>query len=171
MYSKQRISGALLALGLGLFAAVASAGPGGGKGDGGGDGQRGRRCGGTLTVVNPDGTEKNFEPASIFLDGMPTRMIEQGEKPRAGIKVDDLLARLKAARVKAATCDGRAEDFPTGLPFEGDVYVVVTGRGSLKFVKEIRPGNFINLLQDVQRLRFHAADAGDGRRHGEAGRR
>lgn len=162
MHSKQRISAVLL----GVFAAVASAGPG----DGGGDGQRGRRCGGTLTVVNPDGTEKSFEPASTFIDGMPTRMIEQGEKPRAGIKLEHLLGRLKAARVKVATCDGRVEDFPSGLPFEGDVYLVVTGRGSLKFVKEIRPGNFINVLQDVQRLRFHAADAGDGRRHSEAGR-
>jgi hypothetical protein len=54
-------------------------------------------------------------------------------------------------------CSDKSQELPAGLPVEGEIYVVVTGRGSLKFAREVRPGVFANVVQNVKHLRFHAA--------------
>ncbi|HUR41168.1 MAG TPA: hypothetical protein VM240_08355 [Verrucomicrobiae bacterium] len=140
-----------------LSAGVANAGPGPGGGKGG-DGPR-KRCGGSVQVVLPDGSQKTFDPAADFLRGLPVRDIQQGESPRPAIKLDDILARLGARSVRVSDCHSAGQDLPTGLPLEGDVYMVLTGRGLLKFVREVQPGRFVNLIQNIHSLRFRG-DAG-----------
>jgi hypothetical protein len=140
-----------------LLAAWASAearGPG--TGTGGGKGIR-NKCGSTLSVVLPDGTEKTFKPAMELFNGMPTKHIDQGESPRPAVKLFDMLAHFDAAWVKTFDCNDGVQDMPIGLPVEGEIYVVSTGRGSLKFVREVRPGVYSNIAQNIKRLRFHAA--------------
>ena len=140
-----------------LLAASASAesrGPG--TGTGGGKGVR-NKCGSTLSVVLPDGAEKTFKPASELFKGMPTKDIDQGENPRPAVKLVDMLAHFDAVWVKSFDCNDGAQDLPFGLPVEGEIYVVSTGRGSLKVVREVRPGVYSNIAQNIKRLRFHAA--------------
>lgn len=140
-----------------LLAASASAearGPG--TGTGGGKGVR-NKCGSTLSVVLPDGTEKTFKPAMELFKGMPTKDIDQGETPRPAVKLFDMLAHFDAAWVETFDCNDGTQDMPIGLPVEGEIYVVSTGRGSLKFVREVRPGVYSNIAQNIKRLRFHAA--------------
>lgn len=138
-----------------LLAAAADARPGPGGGTGPGKGVR-DRCGSTLTVVLPDGTERVFTPAEDFLKDMPKRDFNQGEETRIAAALPDVLKAMGATWVTVQDCADRSQDMPAGLPVEGEIYVVVTGRGSLKFAKEVRPGVFSNVIQNVKRLRFHA---------------
>lgn len=141
-----------------LLASVAVAAPGDGSGKRGGrDGQRADTCGNELQVVLPGEAEKSYKPAADFLDGMETVEIDQGEKPRPAIELTKVLAAVGADWVKVLDCQDQAKDYPFGLPIEGPFYLVLTGRGALKIVRETRPGRFVNLAQPVQRLRFHAA--------------
>jgi hypothetical protein len=141
-----------------LLASSAEAGPGPGGGKGGGRGANGR-CGATLSVVLPDGSEQTFQPAGDLFEGLPNRTIDQGEDPRLAVKLTDLLGKMGAATVKTLDCAEKSLDFPSGLPVEGELYVVQTGRGSLKFVREVRPGVFTNVAEKIKFMRFRAAGA------------
>ena len=139
-----------------VLSSPAEAGPGPGGGKGGGRGVN-DRCGSTLLVVFPDGSEKAYKPAGELLKDLPTRLIDQGEEPREAVRLADLLQKAGASWVKTLNCADQSEDFPSGLPVEGEIYVVETGRGALKFVREVRPGVFTNIAEKIKRLRFHAS--------------
>lgn len=166
-------------MGVALAATAVSAQQGSGQGQGQrqGQGQGGGRggnvgsrdhCGSSLAVVMPDGGEHSFKPAADFLKGMPVKEIDQGETPRPAARLADVLQRAKAGWVKVVDCADISQDLPSGLPVEGDLYVVVTGRGSLKVVREVRPGRYANVAQNIKRLRFHGA--GKGRAEHGAGK-
>lgn len=146
----------LSALAVAVLATGAHAGPGPGGGKGGGTGVN-DRCGSTLSVVMPDGSERSFRPAGELLKDLPSRAIQQGEEPRAAVKLTDLLQKVGAGWVKTVDCAENSQEFPSGLPIEGEIYVLQTGRGSLKFVREVRPGVFANIAEKIKGLRFHAA--------------
>ena len=137
-----------------MTSAHAGPGPGGGKGPGTGARDR---CGGSIQVALPDGPAKTFDPAPDFVKDMPLTEINQGENPRPAIKLYDLLARVGASSVRVTDCHGKDQELPSGLPVEGEVYLVVTGRGTLKFVKEVKPGRFVNMIQNIRTLRFNRA--------------
>src|SRR5690349_21780339 len=135
-----------------VLATAAQAQPGQGPGSGRGEGKGTRaRCGSTLAVVAPEGAERAI-PAAEILQGLPSKEISQGETPRAAVRLDDLLKKQGARWVKVTDCAEMSYELPSGLPVEGEVYAVVTGRGSLKFVREVRPGVFSNIVQNVKRL-------------------
>lgn len=156
----------LLLLLCALAAPAAAQGGGGGPGGGGGGGKGGRigardkQCGATLSVVLTDGSERTFTPAADLLKGMPQKAIDQGENPRSAVKLADLLTHYGAGWLKVSDCAEMSQDLPSGLPVEGELFLVVTGRGSLKAVREVRPGQYANVAQNIKRLRFHAVDQG-----------
>lgn len=153
------------AVAMACFVATATAlAEGEGKGQGKGDGRartERKDCGVELVVVLPDGTKRQYVPADALLTAFPAVQINQGERPRSAVKVTTLLESFDAAWVEVLDCDNQSVRLPTGLPFEGGEYLVVTGRGAMKVVREVQRGRYTNLAQGIRKLTLHApAEAG-----------
>jgi hypothetical protein len=137
---------------------------------GSGQGKGRGTCGSTLSVVLPDGSERTFSPAEDFLKDMPRHGFSQGEEVRTATTLTAMLKDVGASWVRVLDCNDVSHDLPEGLPFEGEVHVVVSGRKSLKFAREVRPGVYKNIAQNVKRLRFHAASTTPGADRPKEGR-
>jgi hypothetical protein len=124
---------------------------------GGGQGKGRGACGSTLSVVLPDGSERTFSPPEDFLKDLPKHAFSQGEEVRTATTLTAMLKATGAAWVRVLDCNDTSHDLPQGLPFEGEFHVIVSGRKSLKVAREVRPGVYKNVAQNVKRLRFHAA--------------
>ena len=143
----------LAAVGLVSAAAVAADGKGDGRS------KAGRQdCGQDLVVVLPDGTKRQYVPAQSLLAAYSAVQIDQGEKPRPAVKVDDVLKGLGAAWAEALDCDNKSVHLPSQLPFEGAEYLVVTGRGTIKVVREVQRGRYANVAQGLRKLTLHGPD-------------
>ena len=159
----------LLALALGAMAATVAAQGGGGQGKGGGKGtgegaqvrQRSgdKDCGRDLVVVKPDGTRQHYASITEFFDAFPPREIDQGESPRRGVRIDDLLRAYGADWVEALDCEDKIVQLPGGMPVRYVEYFVLTGRNTMKGVREVDRGRFINTVHPVRKLTFHGAPA------------
>jgi hypothetical protein len=44
------------------------------------------------------------------------------------------------------------------MPVEGQEFFVLTGRGGVKAVREVRAGEYRNTIQDIRKLTFHVRD-------------
>jgi len=141
------------AVGLVSGAAVAADGKGDGRSKPGRD-----DCGQDLVVVLPDGTKRQYVPAQSLLSAYSAVQINQGEKPRPAVKMEDVLKELGAAWAEALDCDNKSVHLPSQLPFEGQEYLVVTGRGTIKVVREVQRGRYANVAQGIRKLTLHGAD-------------
>lgn len=139
-----------------ILSTVAAAGPGGGLGRKTQQHDGDPKCASELTVIAPDGKSHAYPSPEDFLKAMDVVEIDQGERPRPAVKLENVLANLHASSVDALDCANQSQSLPVGLPVEGPIYLVLTGRGTLKFVRESQPGSFVNLVKGVQRLTFHA---------------
>lgn len=134
-----------------------------GSGEGGGHGGRQRagradsRCGTDLVVVRTDGSKEQFASIEKFFDAFATRQIDQGEKPRTAVQLDAVLKAYAADWVEALDCENRSVQLPSGLPMEGQNFLLLTGRNTLKVVWELRHGEYRNTAQQVRKLTFHLA--------------
>ena len=147
---------AILMLSLG-----ASAWAQGGSGQGGGKGKRagaGRACQEEFVVVRTDGTRERHPSAEALLEGLTATPISQGENPRAAVKAEVLLKKYGADWVEALACDNHSVQIPSGLAVEGQEYFVLTGRGGVKAVREIKAGSYRNTITDIRKLTFHVRD-------------
>jgi hypothetical protein len=153
------VAGWRVALLVTLLAAANVAGAQEGKG--GGEG-RGRGCAPEFTVTGTQGEKRVFAAQADFFRMYPSRTIDQGEKPRPAILLDDLLKVHKAAWVNVLDCDNKNQPLPVGLPVEGPIYFVLTGRDTIKVVREVRPGQYRNLITSIRELKFRASNPGQG---------
>jgi hypothetical protein len=116
-------------------------------------------CGRDLVVVKPDGTRQRHESVAAFLEAFPTKSIDQGESPRRGVNLDDVLRAYNADWVEALDCEDKIVQLPGGMPVRYVEYFVVTGRGTLKGIREVNRGRFINTVHPVRKLTFHGSSA------------
>jgi len=136
------------------------------EGQGGGNQRAGKRnsCGSDLVVVTPAGEKRRFASVAEFLGSYPSREIDQGEKPRQAVPLGAVLKAYSAEWVDVLDCDNHGTHLPVGLPIEGEEFLVMTGRGGLKSVREVRPGNFANTANHLRKLTFHSASKAEPRR-------
>lgn len=121
-----------------------------------GRGQPGRSgCGSTLVMVAVDGTRRQFTPASEFFAEYKAGSINPGETPRQALKISELLLANSASWIEARDCDDGIQHLPVGLGVEGDEYLMLTGRGTVRIVRESRAGRFEKVLKNIQTLTFH----------------
>jgi hypothetical protein len=144
-----------------VLAAVSAHAEGPGRGGHGKQKDRGTddQCGRALIVEAPDHTEKRYDPPANLFEALGATTIDQGEQPRPAISLDAFLGLQHASWVAVKDCEGGTQQLPTGLPAEGSYYFVLTGRGSVKVVREVRPGEYVNTIQRVSRLNFRAGSA------------
>ena len=155
----------VLALLLCALSATAGAQDGQGQGGGtgkGGDGQARQRasdphCGRDMVVVKPDGTRERHDSVARFMAKFPHKDIDQGESLRPAVNLDDVLRAYNADWVEALDCSDRSVQLPGGMPVRYVEYFVLTGRGTLKGIREVGPGRYANTIQPVRKLTFHAA--------------
>ena len=112
-------------------------------------------CGSELVTVLANGARREFVPVEGFFAGYTVVMIDQGEKPRPAVRLSDVLSQNGATWVEALDCANVALHLPAGLSVEGVEFLVLTGRGTLKAVRESSPGRFQNLAQNIRKLTFH----------------
>ena len=120
-------------------------------------------CGNDLTVVLPDGNKRQYASAAEFFKDFQPRMIDQGEQKRAAVSIRDILKAHGADWLEALGCDNRSAQLPSGLPFEGADYLVLTGKQGIKAVREIRPGAYSNTQQQIRKLTLHKVSAPAGK--------
>jgi hypothetical protein len=120
-------------------------------------------CGNDLTVVLPDGDKRQYASVAEFLKDYPQRMIDQGEQQRAAVSVSAVLKTHGADWLEALGCDNKSTQLPSGLPFEGSDYLVLTGKQGLKAVREVRPGAYSNTQQQIRKLTLHKVSAPAGK--------
>jgi hypothetical protein len=169
IFPSAKFSAAVAGVLMTLLATAAVAQPGEGRGGGtgrgdasgpGGEGQRQARprsdaCGSEVIVVRPNGKRETYSPAGSLFEGLEVVEIDQGDQPRSAVPARSLLARFGASGVEVTDCSGKTRHLPAGLPFEGEEYLVVTGRGIIKVVREVRPKRYANLIQRVRELQFY----------------
>lgn len=131
------------------------------EGKRGGDG-RGRGCPSEFTVTGTQGEKRVFATQADFFRMYPSKTIDQGEKPRPAVLLDDLLKAHKATWVNVLDCDNASQPLPVGLPVEGPIYFVLTGRDTIKVIREVRPGQYRNLITSIRELKFRASNPGQG---------
>jgi hypothetical protein len=132
---------------------------------GGGGGGAGRQragaqnpgCGSDLVVVLPNGEKRQYASIAEFLKPFDTVLIDQGEQQRPAVPVDVVLKSLGGDWMEALDCENHSKQLPSGLPFEGREYLVLTGKRGLKAVREIRSGSYGNTLQQIRKLTVHTA--------------
>lgn len=134
------------------------------QGTGGGGGRqraanKAAACGSDLTVVLPDGSKQQYKSVGGFLGEFQPRMIDQGEKERPAVPVSDILKFHGADWLEALGCDNKSVQLPSGLPFEGADYLVLTGKQGLKAVREVRSGVYSNTQQQIRKLTLHKVSA------------
>lgn len=122
-------------------------------------GSKGSRCGSELTVVLPDGQKRQYASIGEFFNEYPSRQIDQGEQVRAAVPVSAVLKAHASDWLEALDCDNKSVQLPSGLPFEGADYLVLTGKLGLKAVREVRPGAYSNTLQQIRKLTLHKVSA------------
>lgn len=152
-----------LVLALALVTASTSAWARGGQGQDAGGGDRRGGCAPGLTVIGTQGEKRVFSAQADFFRVYPSREIDQGEQPRPAVRLEAMLAEQKATWVNVVDCDNRSRPLPVGLPVEGAIYFVLTGRNTIKVVRETRPGQFRNLIGSVQELKFRSSLPGQDR--------
>jgi len=149
-----------IACAISLGDAVAQGG-GGGGGKGGGDGRQraggDERCGSELVVVLPDGRKRQYASVAEFFEGFKSQPIDQGEDARQAVPVDAVLQAHSADWMEALDCNNRSLHLPSGMPFEGRDYLVMTGKRGLKAVREVRPKAYANTLSEIRKLTLHKA--------------
>jgi hypothetical protein len=134
-------------------------GQGGGKGDGDGVRQRAGdpTCGRDLVVVKADGTRQRHESVEAFLATFPQKQVDQGESPRNAVSLDDVLRAYGADWVEALDCADKIVQLPGGMPVRYVEYFVLTGRGTMKGIREVGRGRYANTIHPVRKLTFHGA--------------
>lgn len=136
-------------------------GQGKGQGEGGGKGQGERQragdpaCGRDLVVVKADGSRQRHESIEAFLATFPQKKVDQGEEPRNAVPLDDVLSAYGADWVEALDCEDRSVQLPGGMPVRYVEYFVMTGRGTLKGIREVGRGRYANTIHPVRKLTFH----------------
>jgi hypothetical protein len=146
-------------------AIVAAQGQGQGQGGGKGDGDSVRRragdpaCGRDLVVVKADGTRQRHESVEVFLATFPQKQVDQGESPRNAVSLDDVLRAYGADWVEALDCADKIVQLPGGMPVRYVEYLVLTGRGTMKGIREVSRGRYINTVHPVRKLTFHGTSA------------
>jgi hypothetical protein len=154
---------ALIVAGCALWAvsqvAAQGAGTGGGRQRAG---TKDARCGSDLVVVLPDGQKRQYPSIGEFLKEFPGRQIDQGEQERKAVAVEAVLKAYGADWMEALACDNRSVQLPSGMPFEGRDYLVLTGKQGLKSVREVRPGAFGNTLAEIRKLTLHKVSPPSG---------
>jgi hypothetical protein len=143
-----------------LLAAGEAAAQGAGTGEGGGGGRqravsKPAACGNDLTVVFVDGSKRQYGSIAEFFKDYPQRMIDQGEQQRAAIAVSSVLKAHGGDWLEALGCDNKSTQLPSGLPFEGADYLVLTGKQGLKAVREVGSGSYSNTQQQIRKLTLH----------------
>jgi hypothetical protein len=142
---------------------VAAAAQGAGQGEGRGQGERQRSgdpaCGRDLVVVKADGTRQRHESIEAFLATFPQRQVDQGEEPRNAVNLDDVLGAYGADWVEALDCNDKSVQLPGGMPVRSVEYLVLTGRGTLKGIREVGRGRYANTVHPVRKLTFHGTSA------------
>lgn len=141
--------------------AVGAEGPGQGQGEGGGKGRGERQragdpaCGRDLVVVKADGTRQRHESIEAFLATFPQKKVDQGEEPRNAVNLDEMLRAYSADWVEALDCNDKIVQLPGGMPVRYVEYFVLTGRGTLKGIREVSRGRYANTVHPVRKLTFH----------------
>jgi hypothetical protein len=147
-----------------VLAAMPAALAQGGRGEGQGGGRQraageNPACGAELVVVRTDGQREQHASAEKFLTAFVATEIDQGEQPRRAVKLDTLLKAYGAGWVEVLDCRNRSAHLPGGMPVTVPEYLVLTGRGGLKAVREVRPGSYSNTVQQIRKLTFHGVKA------------
>lgn len=140
-------------------------GQGQGQGEGGGKGRGERQragdpaCGRDLVVVKADGSRQRHESIEAFLATFQQQKVDQGESPRNAVPLDDVLSAYGADWVEALDCNDKIVQLPGGMPVRYVEYFVLTGRGTMKGIREVSRNRYVNTVHPVRKLTFHGTAA------------
>lgn len=110
-------------------------------------------------MVQADGKDRAYYPPEDFIHQFHSIELEQGETPRTAVALETLLASAQADEVEIVDCDDSSHKFSTHSPDRRAVFMVLTGKGTLKVVREERPDEYVNVVQRLRKLTFHKAGA------------
>lgn len=117
------------------------------------------KCGARLMVVGADGSQTEYWPPEKLFGQFEQDVIVQNETPRPAAKLSAVLAFHGASRMRLQACDGGELSLDKVTIEEWPGFLVLSGRGPIKLVKE-QDGKYITMLRMVRKIEFFA-DAGE----------